>query len=179
MIGSLQWSPMASTHVRRCDPADWRAVRRLHIRLALGLPSVVDVDLNEVLATPDEHWRDFVGGCAVDDDQALFLAESDGFTVGMGHVRLEPPRARFSMLYVESELRRQGVATALVRAQTAWVEPHPVSELVCHIPDVSAAAPLAEDLGWQRTDEVFHTRHRIEERKWIVRLDPATRPGPA
>ena len=152
--------------IRRCDPDDWHDVRRLHIKLALGLPLVVDVDLNEVLATPDDFWRDYVRACATEDEQALFVALADGVCVGMGHVRRQAPVARLSMLYVDGSRRREGIATALVTAQEQWTLGPGIATLWCHIPDVSAAVPLATALGWHRTDEVFHTRHRIQERKW-------------
>jgi len=155
-----------STVIRRCNESDWSDIRRLHIRLALGLPLVVDVDLNEVLATPDEFWQTYVEACAIEKDQAIFVATTGATCVGMGHVRLQAPIARLSMLYVDGNRRRQGIATALVGAQERWAHASAATELVCHIPDVSAAARLAERLGWKRTEEVFHTRHRISERMW-------------
>ena len=157
---------MSTTVIRRCEPDDWHDVRRLHIKLALGLPLVVDVDLNEVLATPDDFWQGYVRACATENEQALFVALADGICLGMGHVRLQAPVARLSMLYVDASRRREGIATALVAAQEQWALGLGISTLWSHIPDLSGAGPLAMALGWHRTDEVFHTRHRIEERKW-------------
>lgn len=52
--------------IRRCHEEDWGDVRRLHIQLALGFPSVVDVELNDVLATPDGFWQSFVKSSALE-----------------------------------------------------------------------------------------------------------------
>jgi len=152
--------------VRRCDAEDWRDVRRLHLRLALGLPMAVDVDLNEVLATPVEHWRRFVAECSAGDDQALFVAVLAARCVGMGHVRRDGDLGRLDMLYVDPGLRRRGIGTGLVWAQERWAADGGAAGLVCHIPDTSPAAEVAEALEWRRTDEVFVTRHRLEERRW-------------
>ena len=47
-------------------------MRRLHVELALAFPLVVDVELNDVLATPDDFWQTFVRTCADAPEQALF-----------------------------------------------------------------------------------------------------------
>ncbi len=151
-------------------------MRRLHLRLALGLPLAVDVDLNEVLATPAGYWRSFVAECAAGDDQALFVAERAPRCVGMGHVRRDGDLGRLAMLYVDPGWRRRGTGAALVGAQEHWAAGAGVTGLVCHVPDTSAAVGVAEALGWCRTDEVFVTRHRLEERKWTKGVGPATRP---
>ena len=141
-------------------------MRRLHIKLALGFPVVVDVELNEVLATPDDFWQNFVHLCAHGADQALFLAERDGSSVGMGQVHRQAALARLEMLYVDGSVRRRGVGTALVEAQESWARASGITELFTHIPDTSAAGSLATELGWHRTEEVFLTRHGLAERKW-------------
>lgn len=157
---------MTAAVVRRCSGQDWPAVRRLSIKLAMGLPLVVDVDLNEVLATPHPYWQRFVQTCAMAPDQALFLAEVTDRCVGMGHVRVELAEARLGMLYVDGEARGRGIGSALVQAQEAWALGSGTSNLVCHISDASAAWSLAERLGWQLTGEVFYTKHGFTEHKW-------------
>jgi GNAT superfamily N-acetyltransferase len=100
----------------------------------------------------------------------------------MGHVRRQGRRARLAMLYVDADRRRGGIGGALVAAQGRWALAAGIADLVCHIPDVSAAAGLAHASGWRRTDEVFVTRHRLEERKWVkdqrtASVDPGGRRG--
>ena len=163
------------TLIRPCREADWADVRRLHIKMALGLPPVVDVDLNEVLATPDTFWQRFVRECAAESTQALFVAETEATCVAMLHGRLQARRVRLSMLFVDGGRRRQGLATGLAAAFDGWSRTLGAPGLVCHIPDVSAATHLAEKLRWHRTEELFSTRHRIEERKWTK--DLAAEPG--
>jgi GNAT superfamily N-acetyltransferase len=157
-----------ATVIRRGIEEDWRDVRRLHIKLALEFPLVVDVELNEVLGTPDGYWQDFVHTCALGTDQALFVAEVNGTCAGMGHVRLQDTLARLVMLYVEGSKRRQGIGTALVAAQESWAHASGFADLVCHIPDASKGARLAKELGWHRTEDVFYTKHGLKERKWTT-----------
>jgi GNAT superfamily N-acetyltransferase len=152
--------------IRRCDDDDWRAVRRLHIKLALGFPMVVDVDLNEVFATPDDFWQTFVRACASDTDQALFVAEHSGGAVGMGHIRLEAGLGRLSMLYVDGSWRRRHIGVELVRAQVEWAQASGVTQLVCHIADSSAGTQVAQLLGWERTAEISYTKHGLKEHRW-------------
>ena len=154
--------------IGRAGAPEWLQVRRLHVKLALGLPLVVDVELNEVLAAPDAHWRDFVANCAGAGDQALFVARVGARCVGMGHVRRLGAEARLAMLYVEPVHRRAGLASALVGAQARWAAAGGPVHLAAYIPGVSAAGSLASALGWHRTPEVFTTRHGLEERRWTA-----------
>jgi GNAT superfamily N-acetyltransferase len=77
----------------------------------------------------------------------------------MGHVRRHGERARLGMLYVDGRRRRLGIGKALVAAQKAWAHAVGATELVCHIPEVSAGQQLAEQLGWERTREVTSSKH--------------------
>jgi GNAT superfamily N-acetyltransferase len=169
--------------IRRCRDEDWRDVRRLHIKLALGFPLVVDVELNDVMATPDVYWQSFVQACARDVDQALFVAEAHHECVGMGQLRVEGDAARLDMLFVDSTWRRQGLGAALMAAQAQWAYAAGVTGLICHIPDASAATWLAEGLGWRRDEEIFSTRRGLKEHKWsreassdTHRIGPKIRP---
>lgn len=143
-------------------------MRRLHIKLALEFPVVVDVELNEVLGTPDAYWQSFVHMCALSTDQALFIAEVNATCVGMGHVRLQDTLARLVMLYVEGGRRRQGIGAALVAAQESWANASGAPDMVCHIPDASKGVQLAKKLGWRRTEDVFFTKHGLQERMWTT-----------
>jgi GNAT superfamily N-acetyltransferase len=156
---------------------DWREVRRLHLKMALGFPIVVDVELNEVLATPEAFWRDYVRTCATDAHQAAFVAVDDGRGVAMGHVHVQGTAGRLDMLYVDEGHRRSGLGTALVMTQQRWAQAGGAAELVCHIPVGSAAGHLAGSLGWHRTDEVFVTRHGLQERRWTRAGAPLVAPS--
>lgn len=159
---------MSAAAVRRCVPGDWADVRRLQVKLALVVPVVVDVELNDVLATPDRYWQDFVASCAAGGDQALFVAEGAARLAGMGHVAHQGPVARLSALYVDGGARHRGTGTVLVEAQREWAVAAGASELVCHVPESSGAGELLERLGWQRTAELFYTRHGFAERRWVL-----------
>jgi GNAT superfamily N-acetyltransferase len=160
--------------VRRCLEDDWVAVRRLHVKLALELPIVVDVALDEALATGDEEWQRFTARCSTDAAQALYVAEAERGCVGVCQISVEGTVAQLSMLYVEGPWRHHGVASALVSAVVGWAEESPARVLVAHIADSSRAVSLARRLGWQRRDEEFVSRHGLVERKWT--FDPAAVP---
>lgn len=145
-------------------------MRRLHIALALEFPLVVDVELNEVLATPDDFWQTFVRMCAHAPEQALFVAELGERHFGMGHVHLQGSLARLELLYVDADRRREGTGSALVAAQMDWARASGISRLLCHIPEASAGPMLAAKLGWQRTDETFFAKRGLSERKWTADL---------
>jgi GNAT superfamily N-acetyltransferase len=163
---------MPSALTRRCVGGDWRDVRRLHIKLSLGFPLVVDVELNDVLATPDSTWQEFVQTCAADPEQALHVAVADDGCVGMCHVHLVGTLARLGMLFVDAGARRQGIAAALVSGQTNWAAAAGATDLICHIPEASSAGQLASALGWQRSEDVTFTKHGLTERRWTARIQP-------
>jgi GNAT superfamily N-acetyltransferase len=158
------------TTVRRCREDDWRDVRRLHVQLALGVPLAVDVELNDVFATPDHHWRDFTAACSNATDQAFFVAVEGDACVGMGHVRLDDHVARLGMLFVNERFRRRGLGTAILEAQEQWAREGGARQLVCHIPDSSPAGRLTLRSGWRRSDEVFTAKNRLVERRWTKAL---------
>jgi GNAT superfamily N-acetyltransferase len=89
----------------------------------------------------------------------------------MGQVHLEDTVGRLGTLYVADDRRRRGIGSAVVAALQGWALAAGADVLLCHIPDVSAAAPMAEHLGWHRTDEVFGTRHGLQERRWTLAVD--------
>jgi GNAT superfamily N-acetyltransferase len=152
--------------IRRCVDGDWNDIRRLHIQLALGFPLVVDVDLNQVFATPDSYWVQFVHKCSRDEDQALFVAEVESTCRAMSHIALEGTQARLGMLYVDGGVRRQGLGTALVEAQERWARASGATTLIGHVADTSAGTGLVGRLGWHRTEEISYTRHGLKEHKW-------------
>ena len=106
--------------IRRCRAEDWRDIRRLHVMMALGIPLAVDVELNDVFATPDAYWTEYTTACALGGEQALYVADGARACVGMGHVRLDHGEGRLAMLFVEENHRRRGVGSALFVAQESW-----------------------------------------------------------
>ena len=163
-------STVTPATVRRCREGEWSEVRRLHIQMALGVPLAVDVELNDVFATPESYWRRFTSSCAEGKDQVLFVADVEQACVGMGHVRIDHDVARPSMLYVNEAERRRGIGSALLTAQEQWARDAGLHDLVGHIPDTSAATTLAKRFGWQRTEELYTAKNRLVERRWTKRL---------
>ena len=153
--------------IRRCRAEDWRDIRRLHVMMALGIPLAVDVELNDVFATPDTYWTEYATACARGDEQALNVADVAHACVGMGHVGMNRGEARLGMLFVEENQRRRGIGSALFAAQERWARDSGATSLVGHIPDTSTAGRLAEGFGWSRTEEIFVAKNRLVERRWV------------
>jgi GNAT superfamily N-acetyltransferase len=166
MEGPLD-NPVPPAVIRRCLDQDWKDIRRLHVRMALGIPLAVDVELNDVFAIPDNFWLDYARTCARSDEQVLLVAGVGRDCVGMGHVQLVHGHARLSMLFVDEDNRGRGIGASLLAAQESWARDWAASDLVCHIPDTSAAARLVEHRGWRRTDEIFVAKNRLVERRWV------------
>ena len=101
--------------------------------LALGIPLAVDVELNDVFATPEAYWMEYATACAHGGEQALYVADEAQACVGMGHVRLDHGEARLGMLFVEDTHRRRGIGSALFVAQERWARDSDATHLVCHI----------------------------------------------
>lgn len=153
--------------IRRCRAEDWRDIRRLHVMMALGIPLAVDVELNDVFATPDAYWTEYATASACGDEQVLFVADVAHACVGMGHVRPNHGEARLGMLFVEENQRRRGIGSASFAAQERWARASGATQLVGHIPDTSTAGRLAERFGWSRTEEIFVAKNRLVERRWV------------
>jgi GNAT superfamily N-acetyltransferase len=153
--------------IRRCRAEDWRDIRRLHVMMALAIPLAVDVELNDVFATPDAYWTEYATASARSDEQALYVADVAHACVGMGHVRLNHGEARLGMLFVEENQRRRGIGSALFETQERWARDSGATRLVGHIPDTSIAVRLAEGFGWSRTEEIFVAKNRLVERRWV------------
>jgi len=154
--------------IRRCVPEDWSDIRRLHVKLALSFPAVVDVDLNQVFSMPDDFWKNFVRTGAGARDQALFVAEVDGRVVGMGHGDVQGDLARLDLVYVEGDQRRRRVASGLVEALCGWAESSGAVRIVSHIAQTSEGSKVAAALGWAMSDEVTFTKSGLEEHKWVA-----------
>ncbi len=155
-------------HIRRCEPQDWGDIRRLHVKLALAFPAVVDVELNQVFSMPDDFWENFVRMCAHAEDQALFVAEDDAGLVAMGHVDVQGELARLDLVYVEGECRRRGVGTALIDALVRWAASAGATRSVGYIAQTSDGSKLAAALGWDPSDDVTYTKGGLEEHKWTA-----------
>ncbi len=153
--------------IRRCGAEDWRDIRRLHFMMALGIPLAVDVELNDVFATPDAYWTEYATACALSGEQALFVADDARACVGMGHARLHDGGARLGMLFVDENHRRRGIGSALLAALECWARDSGAAHLVGHIPDTSAAVRLAEAFGWTPTEEIFVAKNRLVDRRWV------------
>lgn len=160
-------SPGYRRVVRRCTPAEWAEVRHLHIKVTLEVPWVVDVDLNAVLARPEEDWRRLAAKGATAPDQALFVAPGAERLVGMGQAMRDGDEVRLAMLFVDAGVRRRGVGRGLLGALEAWAALPGVEHLVGHVPEGSGAEVLVEGSGWRRTDDVYYTTRGITERRWV------------
>ncbi len=143
-----------STTIRRATPADANEILALFAAFA-----------SEESARDERHafsddaalrYGNDLRGWLTSDAHAIFVAEADGGIVGFQTTMLwyPPPLYRagkeafLSEVYVHPEARRQGVATALIRAAQAWAQAQGAVRLRCTLLDANAASrSLWEALG--------------------------------
>lgn len=148
---------------------------------AADLPRLCEARNNEQL------FRQYLADC--DGEQACFLvAEIDGFIAGFGLVYLGVTRSgkrkshlpKLSDLYVVERYRRQGVATALVRAREAIARQHGHAEIFVSIDPVESQAMvlLAKKLGYVALQEqpyavsaLHHDAQGVAAERTYMRLD--------
>jgi aminoglycoside 6'-N-acetyltransferase I len=156
--------PVASAppHIEACsDPAD---PRWLALRLALwpGPPEEHRADMAEVAAEPARYA------------QFLALDGPGGEALGLAEVALRQdyvngtegsPVGFLEGLYVRPEVRRRGVAGALVRAASDWVLAQGCGEIASDTAlENLVSQALHRALGFEETERVVYFRRRLNRR---------------
>jgi GNAT superfamily N-acetyltransferase len=133
--------------------------RTVDIRLAM-IREIDGFDLDERRPGWRERYTDFYGDGMAAGTAAVLLAEDDGAFAGMACVYVlrnhrseifSEPSAIVSNVYVPPERRRQGIATALMRAAVGWARERGC--VVVRLRSSEGGQPLYEALGFSRTAE--------------------------
>ncbi|MGE0869457.1 MAG: dihydropteroate synthase [Kofleriaceae bacterium] len=133
----------------------WETWRALRLRALADAPYAFAETLEAATARTDADWSERV---APRPDRTQLIAEHAGNPVGMAMVVLDPAgpepyrSANLYAMWVAPQVRRMGVARALLRAATFWARAHHVARLSLHVTiDNPGAAELYLSSGFKDT----------------------------
>ena len=144
-----------SISVRQVRADDWQRLRALRLRALADAPMAFGTTLATEQARPEQEWRERAAASAAGIDRVTFIAAREHRWVGSVTGLLEPgnsrPRSAVVVgMWVSPEVRRRGVAQALLRAVAVWARGHGADMLQLDVTETNAAAiALYERLGFQ------------------------------
>jgi ribosomal protein S18 acetylase RimI-like enzyme len=146
--------------IRRATTADAPALGRMGAQLMRVHFAMDPLRFLDPGDRPEAGYASFLRHQLQDDEQAVFVAESNGAVIGYVYAGVEPlswkelrDRAGFvhDIVVLEDE-RRGGVATALLSAAIEWLATRNVPRVMLWTAHRNAAAQaLFERLGFRRT----------------------------
>jgi GNAT superfamily N-acetyltransferase len=111
--------------IRRVLPNEGSVLMRVRLLSLLDAPYAFGSTYTESVQRPVEHWAERAAAASVGGSTAVFLAMAGEEPVGMAGA-FEPEEApetrRVFGVWVEPELRGQGVGRKLVETVVAWAE---------------------------------------------------------
>lgn len=146
--------------IRRATNADLPSLGRLGASLLRSHFAFDPLRFMAPRDDPEEGYAWFLGHQLGEEDVAVFVAEKSGDIAGYVYVGLEPlswkelrDAAGFIHdVVVDERARRDGVATALVEAATAWLRERGAPRVMLWTAEQNEAAQrLFERLGFRRT----------------------------
>ena len=111
-----------SIGIREIKGDEWRLWRSLRLRAVEESPDAFRGTLAEESAEADERWRELIAKTARHPDALLLVAEVDSDPVGMLFGRLDDDKDVLDLgaMWVDPEVRRQGIGRGLVRSAIEW-----------------------------------------------------------
>jgi ribosomal protein S18 acetylase RimI-like enzyme len=146
--------------IRRAGEQDLEAVGRLGARLLRDHHEFDPLRFMAPRGNTEEGYAWFLGTQLQRDDAVVFVAERDGQVVGYVYAGIEPQSWKelreeagfIHDVYVDSDARRCGVATALLEAAAAWLAGRGMPRIVLWTAAPNdAARRLFERLGFRHT----------------------------
>jgi len=146
--------------IRRAGEQDLEAVGRLGARLLRDHHAFDPLRFMAPRGNTEEGYAWFLGTQLQRDDAVVFVAERDGQVVGYVYAGIEPQSWKelreeagfIHDVYVDSDARRCGVATALLEAAAAWLAGRGMPRIVLWTAAPNdAARRLFERLGFRHT----------------------------
>ncbi|MFF5076623.1 GNAT family N-acetyltransferase [Actinoplanes sp. NPDC000266] len=110
------------TQVRRVRAGEWRLYRELRLAALRDTPSAFEERYADLLAWPDDSWRERVEDGASGVEESMFVGVLDGRFAAKATCFTEPPGASAQIVgvYVVPHLRGSGVADDLMAAVIRW-----------------------------------------------------------
>jgi len=146
--------------IRRAGEQDLEAVGRLGARLLRDHHAFDPLRFMAPRGNTEEGYAWFLGTQLQRDDAVVFVAERDGQVVGYVYAGIEPQSWKelreeagfIHDVYVDSDARRCGVATALLEAAAVWLAGRGMPRIVLWTAAPNdAARRLFERLGFRHT----------------------------
>lgn len=156
------------------------------VRIELGVERLTHQDVNEVCALYKRVWDAQKGELPADmikvwqpgpleftswmEGVTYFAARQNGKLIGVGGLEIVHGSGRIVHLAVDPELRRHGVATALVRAAIDWARHSGCASVWADaLARFTAAAELMRHLGFQESG-VLHRHEWTEDVRFFEQI---------
>lgn len=117
--------------VRRLRASEGPVLRELRLAALVEAPSAFASTYAAEAAHDAEYWEALAQRRAAGQEEATFVAEAARRLIGMVSCFLaaEGPCVHLVSMWTAPDARRQGVATALIRAVTAWARERGAEEI--------------------------------------------------
>jgi GNAT superfamily N-acetyltransferase len=165
--------------IRRVRAEEWERLRSLRLRALADAPMAFGSTLAEEQARPDHEWHARAAAGSQGGDRVTFIAEHRSRWAGSatGVLEWEGAGTRPAWLvgmWVSPEVRRRGIARALVIAVTEWARERGADVLNLHVTETNAEAiALYERLGFQFSGETAPLPHTPAVRENHMQLQLA------
>jgi GNAT superfamily N-acetyltransferase len=151
---------MPELTIRRAVETDLPALGRLGAELMRVHVTFDPLRFMDPGADPESGYAWFLGTQIHDDEVAIFVAEADGGPVGYVYAGLEPQSWRelrdaagfVHDIVVSRDVRRSGVATALMAAALSWLKSRGAPRAILWTAEPNyAAQKMFGRMGFRRT----------------------------
>ena len=113
---------------------------------------------------PDERWQAWTEEAARGETRVIFAAEQGERVVGVvgAFLRIDPREAQLISMWVDPEMRGQGLAERLIAAVAGWAATRDCTEVFLFVQETNVRAQrLYEKAGFGRTGD----RERVPRRR--------------
>ncbi len=143
---------------------EWRLWRSLRLRAVEESPDSFRSTLAQESAEADEWWVDLIGATAEHSRGLLLVAEAGDDPVGMLFGRLDGNLEVIDInaMWVDPEVRRQGIGHALVDAALTWARDAGASRAELWVTVGNRATEFYGTTGFVSTDETEPLREDSE-----------------
>ncbi len=143
---------------------EWRRWREVRLRMLREEAMYFGTRWEDASREPDERWRAWVDEAARGETRILFVAEQDERWVGVvgAFLRVDPQEAQLISMWVDPEVRGQGIAERLIGVVAGWAAERGCRDVYLFAQETNARAQrLYERAGFRPTG----ARERVPRRR--------------